>query len=125
MAPPFNPESVPTDAELRVAQAQLVGWLEGLFHGIQATIMASKWLSAPSSKMPADVPCRLAGGRMTTGRHADAGHLPLTGPLRWRCRPGLVPARGDRPAAPVEGRSWYLAAPSAGADKRLAVTRAR
>ncbi|MCB0961971.1 MAG: DUF2587 domain-containing protein, partial [Acidimicrobiales bacterium] len=28
----------PTDAELRVAQAQLVGWLEGLFHGIQATL---------------------------------------------------------------------------------------
>jgi hypothetical protein len=42
MAPPFNPESVPTDAELRVAQAQLVGWLEGLFHGIQATIMAQQ-----------------------------------------------------------------------------------
>ena len=42
MAPPFHPESVPTDAELRVAQAQLVGWLEGLFHGIQATIMAQQ-----------------------------------------------------------------------------------
>jgi hypothetical protein len=42
MAPPFHPESVPTDAELRVAQAQLVGWLEGLFHGIQATLMAQQ-----------------------------------------------------------------------------------
>jgi len=42
MAPPFHPESVPTDAELRVAQAQLVGWLEGLFHGIQATIFAQQ-----------------------------------------------------------------------------------
>ncbi|HTT91968.1 MAG TPA: bacterial proteasome activator family protein [Acidimicrobiales bacterium] len=42
MAPPFNPQSVPTDAELRVAQAQLVGWLEGLFHGIQATLFAQQ-----------------------------------------------------------------------------------
>ncbi len=42
MAPPFNPETVPTDAELRVAQAQLVGWLEGLFHGIQATLFAQQ-----------------------------------------------------------------------------------
>jgi hypothetical protein len=42
MAPPFHPEQVPTDAELRVAQAQLVGWLEGLFHGIQATLFAQQ-----------------------------------------------------------------------------------
>jgi hypothetical protein len=32
----------PTEAELRVAQAQLVGWLEGLFHGIQATLFAQQ-----------------------------------------------------------------------------------
>jgi hypothetical protein len=42
MAPPFDPESVPTEAELRVAQAQLVGWLEGLFSGIQATMFAQQ-----------------------------------------------------------------------------------
>jgi hypothetical protein len=41
MAFPFD-ESVPTEAELRVAQAQLVGWLEGLFHGIQATLLAQQ-----------------------------------------------------------------------------------
>ena len=34
--------ATPTDAELRVAQAQLVGWLEGLFHGIQATLFAQQ-----------------------------------------------------------------------------------
>jgi len=33
---------VPSDAELRVAQAQLVGWLEGLFHGIQASLFAQQ-----------------------------------------------------------------------------------
>lgn len=35
-------ETEPTDAELRLAQAQLVGWLEGLFHGIQATLFAQQ-----------------------------------------------------------------------------------
>jgi hypothetical protein len=39
---PFGEESVPSEAELRVAQAQLVGWLEGLFHGIQATLFAQQ-----------------------------------------------------------------------------------
>ena len=38
---PFD-DTVPSEAELRVAQAQLVGWLEGLFHGIQATLMAQQ-----------------------------------------------------------------------------------
>lgn len=42
MALPFEPGVVPSDAELRVAQAQLVGWLEGLFHGIQATLFAQQ-----------------------------------------------------------------------------------
>jgi hypothetical protein len=40
LAPPM--EGVPTEAELRVAQAQLVGWLEGLFHGIQAAMYAQQ-----------------------------------------------------------------------------------
>lgn len=42
LALPFNDGEVPTDAELRVAKAQLVGWLEGLFHGIQATMFAQQ-----------------------------------------------------------------------------------
>jgi hypothetical protein len=41
LALPFA-ESAPSEAELRVAQAQLVGWLEGLFHGIQATLFAQQ-----------------------------------------------------------------------------------
>ena len=41
LALPFGDEA-PSDAELRVAQAQLVGWLEGLFHGIQAAIFAQQ-----------------------------------------------------------------------------------
>ena len=39
---PFADDSVPSEAELRVAQAQLVGWLEGLFHGIQTTLFAQQ-----------------------------------------------------------------------------------
>jgi hypothetical protein len=41
LALPFG-EATPSDAELRIAQAQLVGWLEGLFHGIQATLFAQQ-----------------------------------------------------------------------------------
>ncbi len=40
LAPPM--EGVPTESEIRVAQAQLVGWLEGLFHGIQAAMFAQQ-----------------------------------------------------------------------------------
>jgi hypothetical protein len=42
LAPPFQGDGTPSDAELRIAQAQLVGWLEGLFHGIQATLFAQQ-----------------------------------------------------------------------------------
>jgi hypothetical protein len=40
LAPPL--EGLPTESEIRVAQAQLVGWLEGLFHGIQAAMFAQQ-----------------------------------------------------------------------------------
>ncbi|WP_090072219.1 bacterial proteasome activator family protein [Lentzea flaviverrucosa] len=39
---PFTEEGTPSDAELRIAQAQLVGWLEGLFHGIQTALFAQQ-----------------------------------------------------------------------------------
>jgi len=42
LAHPFAGEAAPSEAELRVAKAQLVGWLEGLFHGIQATLFAQQ-----------------------------------------------------------------------------------
>jgi len=42
LALPFSEEAVPSDAELRIAQAQLVGWLEGLFHGIQTALFAQQ-----------------------------------------------------------------------------------
>ena len=39
---PFDDGTVPSEAELRIAQAQLVGWLEGLFHGIQTALFAQQ-----------------------------------------------------------------------------------
>lgn len=42
IALPFRDGVVPSEAEIRVAKAQLVGWLEGLFHGIQATLFAQQ-----------------------------------------------------------------------------------
>jgi hypothetical protein len=42
LALPFREGEVPSEGELRVAKAQLVGWLEGLFHGIQATLFAQQ-----------------------------------------------------------------------------------
>jgi hypothetical protein len=42
LAHPFAGSETPSEAELRVAKAQLVGWLEGLFHGIQATLFAQQ-----------------------------------------------------------------------------------
>jgi hypothetical protein len=47
MSMPFGPDETPSESEIRVAQAQLVGWLEGLFHGIQATLFAQQ-ISAQS-----------------------------------------------------------------------------
>ena len=42
IALPFGDGESPSDAELRIAQAQLVGWLEGLFHGIQTALFAQQ-----------------------------------------------------------------------------------
>ncbi len=42
LALPFSNDVTPSDAEIRIAQAQLVGWLEGLFHGIQTALFAQQ-----------------------------------------------------------------------------------
>jgi hypothetical protein len=42
LALPFSEDAVPSESELRIAQAQLVGWLEGVFHGIQAALVAQQ-----------------------------------------------------------------------------------
>ncbi|WP_372446584.1 bacterial proteasome activator family protein [Nocardioides palaemonis] len=66
---PFTEEGTPSDGELRIAQAQLVGWLEGLFHGIQTAIYAQQMASrAQLEQMRRALP---AGGGH------GAGHPPM------------------------------------------------
>jgi hypothetical protein len=73
---PFTEGSTPSEPELRIAQAQLVGWLEGLFHGIQAALVAQQMAA------------RLQLDQMRSGRPA----LP-SGPGL----PGLPTPPGRRP----------------------------
>jgi hypothetical protein len=61
LAHPFAGDEPPSEAELRVAKAQLVGWLEGLFHGIQATLFAQQMaarqqLDEMRRRLPAGTP---------------------------------------------------------------------
>jgi hypothetical protein len=73
---PFAEDETPSDAELRIAQAQLVGWLEGVFHGIQTALFAQQMAAraqleemrrralppgAPGGQQPADF--RPGGGQ--------------------------------------------------------------
>ncbi|MFZ3558599.1 bacterial proteasome activator family protein [Streptomyces sp. BH055] len=60
---PFTEEATPSDAELRIAQAQLVGWLEGLFHGIQTTLFAQQMAArAQLEQMRRALPPGVGGG---------------------------------------------------------------
>ncbi len=56
LALPFDQDGVPTEAELRIAKAQLVGWLEGLFHGIQATLMAQQFAARQQLEQMRELP---------------------------------------------------------------------
>jgi hypothetical protein len=53
---PFDEEGIPSKAELRVAKAQLVGWLEGLFHGIQASLMAQQFAAQQQLQQMKQIP---------------------------------------------------------------------
>lgn len=66
LAPDFGDEEVPSDGELRVAQAQLVGWLEGLFHGIQATLMTQQ-MAARQQLEGMRAQLQAGGGRSSSG----------------------------------------------------------
>ncbi len=63
LALPFKDGEIPSDGELRVAKAQLVGWLEGLFHGIQATLFAQQIAARQQLEQMRQLPAgSLAGG---------------------------------------------------------------
>jgi hypothetical protein len=86
---PFDEGSTPSEAELRIAQAQLVGWLEGLFHGIQAALVAQQMAA------------RMQLEQMRTGRTA----LPA-GP-GGQMIPGLIPP-GQQGDGQGGGTGQYL-----------------
>lgn len=64
LALPFDQENIPSDAELRIAQAQLVGWLEGLFHGIQATLFAQQLAARQQLEQMRQLPPGMPGQGM-------------------------------------------------------------
>ncbi len=69
LAFPFGDDGTPTEIELRIAQAQLVGWLEGLFHGIQATLFAQQMAARQQlEKMRGELPPG-AGGNDRPGTY--------------------------------------------------------
>ena len=77
---PFEGETPPSEAELRIAQAQLVGWLEGLFHGIQAALVAQQMAARLQLESMRGVPGRPAlpmgaaiPGKQATGAADVAG----------------------------------------------------
>ncbi len=74
LALPFTDNTTPSDAELRIAQAQLVGWLEGLFHGIQTALFAQQMAARAQLEQmrqgalpPGMTPS--AGGHGSTGQY--------------------------------------------------------
>ena len=106
LAPPM--QGVPTDAEIRVAQAQLVGWLEGLFHGIQAALFSQQMAARaqfeelrrrglPGSTDDRRGPARTSPGASTSSDPSDLRRLrpsrrsrsrPRRRPSAARCRRG-------------------------------------
>jgi hypothetical protein len=71
LALPFEHDSAPSGPELRIAKAQLVGWLEGLFHGIQATLFAQQ--------MAARQQLEQMRGQLGPGMQAPPGAPPQEG----------------------------------------------
>jgi len=86
---PFTEEGTPSEGELRIAQAQLVGWLEGLFHGIQTAIYAQQVAArAQLEQMRRQLPSGLG--------------------LREQAPPGGEQQGQQRGAAPGESGGMYL-----------------
>ena len=87
---PFDENSTPSDAELRIAQAQLVGWLEGLFHGIQTALVAQQMAAqAQIAQMRRALP----GGPAQPGQQVHPG------------QPAQEQSQGGRPP---QGTGQYL-----------------
>ena len=69
---PFTDDAMPSDAELRIAQAQLVGWLEGVFHGLQTALVAQQMAARMQLEQMRGQPA-LPPGAQLPGAHQAAG----------------------------------------------------
>src|SRR6478735_8618266 len=72
---PFSDDAVPTDGELRIAQAQLVGWLEGLFHGIQTALFAQQMAARAQLEQMRQLPPGAAPGQRGPGHPGTGQYL--------------------------------------------------
>ena len=70
---PFTEAGTPSEGELRIAQAQLVGWLEGLFHGIQTAIYAQQMASRAQLEQMRALPAGTGGGAGAGGQRPPMG----------------------------------------------------
>ena len=77
LALPFRQDAIPSEAEIRVAKAQLVGWLEGLFHGIQATLFAQQLAARQQYEQLRQLPGG-PGGPGGPGQRPQQGDRPGT-----------------------------------------------
>ncbi|WP_458107420.1 bacterial proteasome activator family protein [Arthrobacter sp. R3-55] len=101
---PFPDEKAPSDAELRIAQAQLVGWLEGLFHGIQAALaaqQAAKEHAAAQMHLRQLPPGTVIAPGIVIGENGQPQRAAAPG------APGTAPQPG-RPEDPDHGPGQYL-----------------
>jgi hypothetical protein len=85
---PFGDE-VPSEAELRIAQAQLVGWLEGLFHGIQTALFAQQMAARQQLEQMRQRALPTGGGRQV-----------IVGPGGQVLSPGAFGPLGDEDEPP-------------------------
>ena len=92
---PFTEDGTPSEGELRIAQAQLVGWLEGLFHGIQTAIYAQQMAARAQFEQ--------------IRRQLPGGQAPPQAPPGAQ-QPGMPgsPSPGGNQQGPIESGGMYL-----------------
>jgi hypothetical protein len=99
---PFPENATPSDAELRIAQAQLVGWLEGLFHGIQTAIAAQHAAREHAQMQLRQLP---PGTVIAPGVIIGENGEPVRAAAPRR---GADPSQPPEPADPDHGPGQYL-----------------
>lgn len=104
---PFADASTPSDAELRIAQAQLVGWLEGLFHGIQTAIAAqhaAQDQTASQFKLRQLPPGTVIAPGVVIGENGEPQRAPMAADAGAPVHPGTTAPAND----PDHGPGQYL-----------------